>query len=138
MSFDTKRKMRRYEPLLGLIAEMRERFPRPSDPVKVVTDFEKRVSEKYDDGLRKLSLSSKILWFVYRSPILIYDKNARLALKTTSGDYHSFQRAWLEAFDRQKEEIEDACARFSSAPQFSERWFHERVFDKYLWHKGTR
>lgn len=138
LKFDTKRKMRRYEPLLGLIADVRERFARPSDPVEVVTDFEKRISKKYNDGKSKLSLSSKVLWFVYRSPILIYDDYARRALKTPSGDYHLYQSKWLEAFNIKKKEIEDACARFSSAPQFSERWFHERIFDKYLWDQGEK
>src|SRR5437016_3873122 len=39
LKFDTKRKLRRYEPLLRLIADLRERLPRPSDAIEVVTDF---------------------------------------------------------------------------------------------------
>ena len=129
-AYDLEAGMPRYMPLLKLIDQCVNRHPTPKCAEEVVLWFRDEVSSCYG-GVQALSLSSKVLWFVYRSPVIIYDKLARVALESPTGDYRSYERSWNARFDRMEQEIAVA-----SAPHSSERWFHERVFDIYLWHIG--
>ncbi len=63
-------------------------------------------------------------------------------------EYATYRAQWLQQFGRQAETIRAACEEIVSAKKFSlandlsdselqaltrTQWFHERVFDKYLW-----
>lgn len=128
---DEGRGLPRYAPLLDLIDEARATHPAPSDAPAVVTWFRDKLAQQYG-GVRALSLSSKVLWFVYRSPMVIFDELARKALDTPGGNYHAYWEAWSSRFKEHQGEIAAACAGVSN-----ETWFHERVFDIYLWRTGN-
>lgn len=129
-AYDQDAGMPRYLPLLKLIDRCVAQYPTPENARQVVLWFRDELSAHYG-GVRALSLSSKILWFVYRSPIIIHDKLARRALNTPAGDYLSYERRWRDLFESMKADIAAA-----SAPYSPEIWFHERVFDIHLWHIG--
>lgn len=120
----------RYEPVLRLIDRCVDLYPNPSEAEVVVSWFRDEIAAHYG-GVRALSLSSKILWFVYRSPVIIFDQLARDALETPAGDYGAYLRKWREGYDGMKAEIVAA-----SIPYSEESWFHERVYDIHLWHVG--
>jgi hypothetical protein len=129
-AYDVDVGLPRYQPLLKLVDRCKKRCPAPSSPNEVVLWFRDELSAHYG-GVRALSLSSKVLWFVYRSPVIIYDKYVQVALETPAGDYRSYQERWIERFKDLKKEVAFASTQYSG-----QRWFHERVFDIHLWHIG--
>lgn len=103
------------------------------------------------------SASSKFLWIRrHPCPVVIYDKRARTALsrlgagKLTEHDYVGFRKAWREEFGKRKDAIICACNGLARLDDFAPTtedgdeldsvvkadWFHERVFDKFLWWNG--
>ena len=135
LDYDVKLGMSRYAPLLALIDLSKVRCSSPSDAEdaeNVVHWFRDQVAKLYG-GVQALSLSSKVLWFVYRSPVVIYDRYAQLALGTPVGDYRSYLKEWRARFEEASPMISAASSEYSA-----ERWFHERVFDIQLWHEGAR
>lgn len=129
--YDEGAGLQRYEPLLAIIDECREVYPATSDPDEVVCWFADRVAKLYG-GVSALSLSSKVLWFVYRSPVLIYDQLAREALGVRAGNYDAYQSQWRASYSKLESELSAASSSFSN-----EQWFKDRIFDIYLWHIGN-
>ena len=96
-----------------------------------------------------MSLTTKFLWLKIKQPILIYDAQARIALETKDGDLAGYYKKWQEKFKIKQYEIEDVCSKLPNMYLYahskddvtkqyikrisSEPWFHERVFDIYLW-----
>lgn len=92
------------------------------------------------------------MWLKLRSPILIYDSRARAALEGKSRTLEEYYEQWKAEFAKKKLGIQAACAALIGMEQFTinpnkakelnvsllagESWFHERVFDIYLWEKG--
>jgi hypothetical protein len=134
----------RFQPVLDIFKTLtREQFDSKST-IEVVKDVSGQISDKY--GKRKvLSLTTKFLWLKFRSPIIIYDRQAREALGTDNGDIDAFYSKWREAFHNNEADVAAACSSLSSAYRYtttapadiaqisSEQWFKERVFDMYLW-----
>jgi hypothetical protein len=104
-----------------------------------------------------LSASSKLLWLRYRSPIIIFDSRASRHLQyldePRSNSYQDYCQSWRNHFDSCQRAIARACRdlpplkHFTAADDISntalkaivkETWFHERVFDNYLWTKGAK
>ena len=87
-----------------------------------------------------------------KQPILIYDSQARIALGTKNGDLDAYYAKWRKEFESNKEEIVDVCSKLPDMNKYAinqeigtkeviknisnELWFHERVFDIFLWSKG--
>lgn len=141
-----------YRPLLKALREIE------------VTDFTKDTPEcvlKVHDHLKAvykrnvLSLTTKFLWLRLKSPIVILDSQARAALLIPDGppgSYHEYFQRWHAQFRKHHSQITKACALLPSMGQFTvcpevatptylqqlvqQPWFHERVFDIYLWHVG--
>ncbi len=148
--FDEKKGLKRYAPLLEILDSVSvAQFKYNS--VNEILEIKKLISEKY--GNREvLSATTKFLWLKIKSPILIYDSQARTALNSKDGDLQDFYEKWCSDFKRHQEEIENACSKLSELNLYavdqkvgtkdyiekiaSESWFHERVFDIYLWNKG--
>ncbi len=149
--YDVKIGLERYEPVLDILDHISpKQFE--ENPVEVILDTEKKISSKYGNrGV--LSLTTKFLWLKIKSPILIYDSQARLAVGSKSGNLESYYQTWLRDFDKHECEIRSACSKLSSLSLYAvdqsiatkeyidevsaQRWFHERVFDIYLWNKGN-
>lgn len=108
-------------------------------------------------GRYAISAASKLLWIRFRSPVVIYDSQAVACLNKTAptklrgGRYKLYREEWLRQFAECEESIRAACAELCRVKDFSfartmakdelmelvsDRWFHERVFDKYLWSNG--
>jgi hypothetical protein len=105
-----------------------------------------------------ISAASKLLWIRYQAPVVIYDDNAYQFLKKTfvgklkERDYPNYRQEWLRQFANRKDRIQSACDDLLVVKAFSlahgdadenikcivgNRWFRERVFDKYLlWNAG--
>lgn len=140
----------RYEPIVKIIDKaIASDFS--DDTVKSILKIQNKISKAYGDrGV--LSITTKLLWLKIRDPIIIYDSQARKALHTEDGDLTGFYEAWRAEYSVHCKAIADVCTKLSSVSQYScdqtiatpayvqaisaQRWFQERVFDVYLWHKG--
>jgi hypothetical protein len=111
---------------------------------------------KKNFGQFNVSASSKLLWLRYRSPFVIYDSRAVLAIQRESGtfkaqDYELYCRRWRALYGNNLEDIRRATLRLREwatllppwnktphdvAMLASEAWFVERVFDRFLWERG--
>ena len=107
-------------------------------------------------GKFNVSAASKLLWLTFRSPYIIYDARAVAALRSLgcefeNKDYPKYCAAWHSRYDQHKVEIERAAERLTTLQPFfttwhdseeslravtRQLWFHERVFDNYLWEMG--
>lgn len=123
--------VRRYKPLLDLVDNCRKQYSEPKSAEEMVPWLTGEIAIRYG-GRRALSLSSKLLWFMYRSPIIIYDQLAREALNTPNGNYGAYVQKWNQEFNKAKKEIIN-----KSPCHLAESWFYERVFDFYLWNIGN-
>jgi len=130
------------------------KIEKPNDndeAVNAVLELSSSLKKIY--GKNAISAASKFLWLRFKSPIIIYDSRAYECLKSRGyrigyGNYKSYQKAWLNEFDKVEQTISLAAAELHTVKQYSqaysctddliikftsERWFRERVFDKYLW-----
>lgn len=111
-----------------------------------------KFQEKY--GKNAVSAASKFLWLRFKSPVVIFDSRAIAWLRTNkykvkyNAGYDVYYEKWLLAFSDHEEQIKKSCSglikvkKYSMAAEesdeyivalVSQRWFRERVFDKYLW-----
>src|SRR6266446_7840395 len=120
--------------LLEKYARLREKFP---ETMEVETFYRQQL---------------KFLWIKIKQPILIFDSQARnaLGIRNNNGleDFYVKRRA---GFEDNKTAILNACLKLPDMNKYAlqqmtkasireisnQPWFHERVFDTYLWHKGT-
>ncbi len=141
---------RKYEPVLAAIDSLDRHAFEGNNLVPAVLEIEKRISSSF--GNRKvLSLTTKMLWLKFRSPIIIYDGNATRALKPKPKGLKDFYSKWQDEYGRHAAKIDEACSVLPLAKAYcfdqsvteeqirdwaSQRWFKERVFDVYLWNKN--
>ncbi len=121
-------------------------------PIDKIIEIESRISQKY--GNRSvLSLTTKFLWLKIKQPIIIYDSQARKAIGTKDGKLKEYYDKWRNDFHLVEDEIKKACDRLENLHLYlpnqreglkkdikkisNESWFHERVFDIYLWNSGS-
>lgn len=139
----------RYQPILEILNRIET--INPADVVSTVAGTERSISDYYG-GRKALSLTTKFLWLKVRSPVRIYDRQARVALGTREGDYEEFNEAFSVFFENHSQQVADACHALKSVMNYSVRpdlakdaleeltseiWFQERVVDIYLWHAGN-
>lgn len=123
-------------------------------------NFHEKVQElaesfKEQFGKTNLSAASKLLWLRKKSPVLIFDKWAKLALESLEqkkiGGYSDYSEVWNRNYYLHQNKIKDAAANFINVRQYSalwdkstsecqdivlSDWFLERVFDMYLLSHG--
>lgn len=124
---------RRFEPLLSALDECRVEFPTISNVEDTVGWFVERVRSSYEANA--LSAATKVLWFSYRSPVIIYDKLARTALGVPAGNYPAYVSRWKEWYAEQEETLDKAT---SGCRHGSQQWFKDRVFDLFLYFEGKQ
>lgn len=140
----------RYSPILDIIDKV---YPNDfqENTVAKILEIANKISEKYGDK-QVLSLTTKFLWLKLQSPIIIYDSQARIALDTKDGGLDTYYKQWRNDFQQNETQIKQACEKLSDLHLYtadqkvatkqyikdisSKQWFHERVFDIYLWNKG--
>jgi hypothetical protein len=113
--------------------------------------------KKKNKSQKLVSAASKFLWICRRTPVVIYDDRAKKCLTTMNAapgtTYASYRSAWRAQFPKYETQIRLACRDLSrsSVKNFARnsiakrrlnsvlrtRWFHERVFDKFLWWNGA-
>lgn len=108
------------------------------DPIDAVLRLTRDLEHVYQREV--LSASSKFLWFAWGREIIIYDSQALAALQSHAPDlrpkdYRGYCSAWKNLFSECSAAVAAECARQGAS---NERWFHERVFDWYLWESGTK
>ena len=132
---------RRFEPLFGVIDAV-ENLDGFADPVEAVAHVREGLKNFYSRSL--FVAASKILWFKFKSPIVICDSltmNA-LGLKGNRRNYEHFYPLWHKRFKDEKAAIAKACDEFAKVrPEhkniISQPWFRERVFDVLLLDEGA-
>jgi hypothetical protein len=149
--YDEKKGLMRYEPVLDIIDPI-EPNHFENNPVNKIFQIERRISEGYGNK-NLISLTTKFLWIKIKQPIIIYDSQARKALGTENGALDAYYKKWREEFKANQREIVEACSKLPDMNKYAvnqeigtkeyirkisdKTWFHERVFDNYLWNKGN-
>jgi len=150
--FDEKIGLPRYGPVLDIIDSLTP-IHFENDTVKKIHEIEDKIYIKYGKN-RALSFTTKFLWIKVKQPIIIYDSKARIALGIKNGDLYAYYEKWREEFNVNQRAIIEACSKLPDMNKYAvnqeigtkeyireiadETWFHERVFDIYLWNKGNR
>jgi len=159
---DSKAGLLRYQPVIEIIDTISQGdLGEDHQAIERIEQIAMEIGSKYERNV--LSLTTKFLWLKVKSPVLIYDRNARIALnllnkntkkdKIKEGDLGMFYSNWNKAFAEKEEEIKKVCQELSGTSLYtvdpsvatkdyiediaSQRWFHERVFDNYLWGVGA-
>lgn len=149
--YDEGKGLPRYQPVLKIIDALN---PVDFQDEKVLPSIKKvrdEISAQYG-GRDVLVLTTKLLWLKMKSPIIIYDSQARKALQVAPGKIDKYYSLWREKFSEYGEQIQDACACLQEMHEYTENpeittpqyiaktaaqpWFRERVFDVYLWYLG--
>lgn len=140
-----------YEKLLDVLDALPHNLP-ARGYVAAVETAETSITEAYGLTHRLTSLASKFLWLRFGSPILIYDSQARAALKMTTNDLSEFEDRWRRQFAHDAKRIEHACRELPRILDFVARspnehtqlrsaidspGFRERVLDHALWRVGA-
>jgi hypothetical protein len=120
---------------------------------EVVTTLADKFNVAYENGI-EISAASKFLWIRNKAPVVIFDARASACLlrlgATLDGKYAKYRGEWLRCLAQREEIIRTTCNDLLELKKFSpdaeteenlmvtvtSRWFHERVFDKFLWWNG--
>lgn len=141
----------RYEPVLQVLTRT-SRTDFSVNTVKKIEQVERRLWVATGRKNRVTSFTTKMLWLMHQDDIIIYDSLARKGLGIPGAELDEFYGTWRQRFEMKRNEIFDACGRLpnrhkhvynagrTSADDIRHtiqfQWFHERVFDIYLWFKG--
>jgi hypothetical protein len=144
----------------SLAREFRKVYPPPPRKEKQRSEVKHKKNaqqiKKEAPGL--ISAASKFLWLLHKTPVVIYDDRACRCLNSLAGaqfsteDYSAYRAGWNVQFKQFEPDILSACsgltnletfapdeeAKTSLRSQVGERWFLERVFDKFLWWNGKQ
>lgn len=110
---------------------------------------------KQQFGSTNLSAASKLLWLRKKTPVIIFDSWAKLAIenieKTKIENYSDYSEVWNKNFLLHRDKINSAAKNFINVRHYSalwdksitecrdivlSEWFLERVFDMYLLSHG--
>ncbi len=148
--YDEKKGLQRLEPVYEIIKMVKSK-EFSDNPVEKILRVKEKISNKYG-GIKLLSATTKILWIKIKHPIIIYDSQAVNALGSKPGDLNEYYHKWKDEYNIVKKEIKNACLDLEKINKYvvnqkiatkeyirnisQNEWFHERVFDAYLWHIG--
>lgn len=162
--FEEREKLPRYGSVLAIIDTLQRKDFLGEKLLPAIKRVSGEISAKYG-GQGVLSATTKFLWLKMKNPIIIFDGRAREGLRIVS-DRQSrgalrgapdaiideYYGLWREEFKVHEEEIGDACATLEKMHEYAdpkigtgldiakiaaEPWFRERVFDVYLWDRGS-
>ena len=145
--FEKQNSTKRYEPVLKAIETPSLKNSSLSTVSKEVEKIHETLSQFYGNRT-VISATTKFLWLKHRAPFVILDSQAKSALEIKGNNYEVFFAAWLKKYSELEDRIVNACQKLPSVSKFAldstaeiekiseEGWFHQRVFDSYLWHNG--
>ena len=141
----------RFGEILNIIDPLTEADFAGDNLLPKINETRGQMSTKYG-GSDVLSGMTKFLWLKLQSPIIIFDRQARTALQSKHADLDDFYLRWRTSFEVHAPEIAQVCRNMievrqycidpkAMTPSFMEQvasqiWFHERVFDIFLWTVG--
>jgi hypothetical protein len=150
---DVEKRLPRLGPVLDIIDHLDRASFRGPKLVPAIKKIRTKISARYG-GRGLLSATTKFLWLKLKSPIVIYDSQARAALKVEPGDLEAYCTVWRQRYNQCESQIARACSvlprahRYTRDPKVTtaeyiaktanQKWFRERVFDVYLWHLGAK
>ncbi|MFN8257707.1 MAG: hypothetical protein U0W24_18575 [Bacteroidales bacterium] len=120
-----------------------------SESIETVINFSNSLSKLFP-GKNYYSASSKFLWLKFQSPIIIMDSRTIKALdkKLKPENYSQYYSLWKQTYSKYEKQIVKSCLGLPSVKNYfynpdmdiseiiHSKWFHERVFDIYLWEIG--
>ena len=150
--FDEKKGLVRCKPVLEILDTVnKEQFE--DNAVKKIQKVKNKISGRYGDR-SVLSLTTKFLWLKIKQPVLIYDSQVRSSLGLKNEDLSEYYYNWKKEFKNYKGKIASVCSKLPDLYLYtidqevgtkeyigevsSKEWFHDRVFDIYLWNKGKK
>ena len=150
LSYDIEVGLLRLAPVLATLDRITAKRVTDTNLGSVIDSLRRELGRAYG-GRDLLSAATKFLWLRYPQVVIIFDSQARSALRTPIGDYDRYLARWLSQYDEDETELADSCGELASstAPLASdvaidrevrrlagERWFQRRVYDIYLWKVG--
>ena len=151
-AYDEGRGKPRLSPALTVLDRNTRRAIRPQDAKEVVRRTRDQLGAAYG-GRAPLSVATKFLWLRNQNVFVIYDSQARTALGTRNGDYDAYLDRWHEGYFRLRDDLRRVSSalprhrRYLSCGQavseqdihdaVCEEWFWKRVYDIYLWRRGS-
>jgi hypothetical protein len=145
-SHDVGRGLPRLKPALDVLHQLSASDVNEANLSRIVTHLRGELGRLYG-GADLLSAATKFLWLRSRDVVIIFDGQARAALKAPYGAYDAYLQRWFRGYQRNAAEIAEACSQFvaslsEAAPVADRRdielpeWFRRRVYDIYLWNAG--
>ena len=108
-----------------------------SEAIVAVERVRGKLTKAYGEDL--LVPATKVLWCKFKSPIVICDRLTiyPFGFQRKGLRYKDFFDKWQEEFQKRQDEISNACDGLNpktseGKKNISQRWFRERVFDRYL------
>jgi hypothetical protein len=150
MVYDVEAGLKRLAPALAAIDRVSTDAVTSHSLPSVIASLRRELGRSYGDR-DLLSAATKFLWLRHREVVIIFDRQARLALGTPSGDYDRYLTTWYSGYADREVEIEYSCSQLASskaplAPDAAvdqevrelagAEWFRRRVYDGYLWKVG--
>jgi hypothetical protein len=149
---DIGRGRARFAPVLQILDNPRFRRVTPGDLVDTVGVLRHGLADAYRKS-DLLSAATKFLWLLHREVAIIFDSQARTALRTPRADYRAYVDRWRQRYMASIDSIRSTCvdsctvatalrrlrpnvAQSAVEAIMREDWFHMRVFDIHLWHAG--
>ena len=80
LRFDKDIGLQRLEPVVKILENINTADIDENNFIRVVVEKSQQIGDEYD-GRGALSATTKFLWILVKEPIIIYDKNARAALR---------------------------------------------------------
>ncbi len=123
-----------------VILEVLDTFEHTNDWVSDIYCLEEMLYSRLKNEVRLLSLASKVLWQKVRGSYLVYDNDARKALKVRDKDISNFYIKWNALYQENYRSvvnaleavIDDSPFMFYRYDDFRQDWFYRRIFDTYL------
>ena len=143
LTYDTGRGLSRLAPVLDLLNH--EGLKRVTDDtVAEAVGFLRTALGTAYGGRDLLSAATKFLWLLHKDAVVIFDSQARAALKSPAGDYVGYLQLWRTRYAEAIRRVSQACrstqVRLIMGPQRADadaEWFRRRVFDIILWNVGS-
>jgi hypothetical protein len=146
----------RFKPLLEILDEISDSKPSTTlERTQAVAKVVKKLKPHTEKEL--FSLATKMLWIWFKQPFIIFDKNAASSLGLNSlsiNQAEKYYNKWESAFDNEMSGIEEACRHLPQQRSWlkhgdkitdneleslsGELFFHQRVFDNFLWSREER
>jgi hypothetical protein len=93
--YDQKKGLERYGPILKILEPLKRKDFLGEPLLRYIEEVRCKISAAYGNH-GTLSLTTKFLWLKIRSPILIYNSQARRALLAPQGDLAKYYSLWRD------------------------------------------